>query len=520
MKIVTAAQMQSLDRRTITEAGIPGTTLMSAAGAEIAQYAERSYGPFKGKRVTILCGKGNNGGDGFVVGRLLRRQQADVTIFLVAGFKELSGDARVMYRRFIGSARSSSVIANPSDDRLRSRLQSTDLVVDAMLGTGLSSPVSGAYAAAIGTLNEISSDHGFPVVAVDLPTGIHADTGEALGTAVRATLTVTLGLPKVGLYVNQGIEHAGRIAVADIGIPPLYVEAIDSRLSLMTQADVRQVLPRRSPSAHKGTYGHAAIIAGSVGKTGAAAMVAKSALRVGTGLVTVATPASANRMLEAKLLEAMTVPMPETDAATLAFSGLDRLVALVHDRTAAAVGPGLTTHPDTVRLVQELVQRIDKPCVIDADALNALSARTDILSGSKVALILTPHPGEMARLERSTPHLVNANRIATAVRFAEAHRVTVVLKGARTVVARPDGFAAICPTGNPGMATAGTGDVLTGMIVGLLAQRLSPWDAACAATYLHGLAGDVTAGEMGEIGMTAGDVIERIPHAIRQTIAA
>jgi len=520
MKIVTAAQMQSLDRRTISEAGIPGTTLMSAAGAGIVGVAERTYGAFKGKRVTILCGKGNNGGDGFVVGRLLRRQQADVTVFLIPSAKELTGDARVMYRRFIGSARSSSVIASPAHERLCSRLQSSDLVVDALLGTGLSTPVSGAYAAAIDALNEMSADRGFPVVAVDLPSGIHADTGEVLGTAVRATLTVTLGLPKLGLYVNQGIDHAGRIAVTDIGIPPAYVEAIDSRVSLMTGSQVRRVLPRRAPSTHKGTYGHAAIIAGAVGKTGAAAMVAKAALRIGTGLVTVATPASANRILEAKLLEVMTAPMPETDAATLAFVGLERLVAFVHDRSAAAIGPGLTTHPDTTRLVQELVKRLDRPSVIDADGLNALSAQPDILSVCKVSPILTPHPGEMARLDRSTPQIVNANRVSTAVRYAQAHRVIVVLKGARTVVARADGVASICPTGNPGMATAGTGDVLTGMIVGLLAQRLSPWDAACAATYLHGLAGDMAAQEIGEVGMTAGDVIERIPHATRQTIAA
>jgi ADP-dependent NAD(P)H-hydrate dehydratase / NAD(P)H-hydrate epimerase len=520
MKIVTAAQMQNLDRRTIMEAGIPGTTLMGVAGARVVESAELTYGSFKNKRVTILCGKGNNGGDGFVIGRLLRKQHADIVIFLIAGIKDLSGDARGMYRRFVGSARSSSVIANPSNDRLRARLRSSDLVVDALLGTGLASPVSGAYAAAIDALNEMSSDHVFPVVAVDLPSGIHADTGEALGTAVRATLTVTLGLPKLGLYVNQGIDHAGRIAVADIGIPRAYVDAVESRLSLITASYVRHLIPGRPPSAHKGTYGHAAIIAGAVGKSGAAAMAAKAALRVGTGLVTVATPSSANRMLEAKLLEAMTAPMPETDAGTLAFAGLERLVALVHDRTAAAVGPGLTTHPDTARLVQELVQRIDRPCVIDADALNAVSARPDILTASKVPLILTPHPGEMARLERSTSAVVNANRVSTAVRVAEGHRVIVVLKGARTIVARPDGFAAICPTGNPGMATAGTGDVLTGMIVGLLAQRLSPWDAACAATYLHGAAGDLAAGEIGQIGMTAGDVIERIPHAIRATIAA
>ncbi|HKY72733.1 MAG TPA: NAD(P)H-hydrate dehydratase, partial [Nitrospira sp.] len=281
---------------------------------------------------------------------------------------------------------------------------------------------------------------------------------------------------------------------------------------------VKAALPPRPPSSHKGTYGHAAILAGSVGKTGAAALAAKAALRTGAGLVTVGVPASVNEVLEAKLLEAMTLPLPETKARTLGRAGFDRILAFLKARTAAAIGPGLSTHPETVELVQSLLRHLDRPSVLDADALNALAARAEILTECKIPPILTPHPGEMARLEvDATSQSVNADRLGTARRFARERGVFLVLKGARTVVARPDGLLMICPTGNPGMATAGTGDVLTGMVVGLLAQGVPSWEAACAATYLHGAAGDLAAGRLGTAGMIAGDVIEQIPYAL-QTI--
>jgi NAD(P)H-hydrate epimerase len=355
-------------------------------------------------------------------------------------------------------------------------------------------------------------------MAVDLPSGIHADTGAVMGSAVMATWTVTFGLPKHGLYLGAGVDHAGEVHIADIGIPPEYVASLATDVALITREEVRELLPPRPRTAHKGTFGHAGIIAGSVGKTGAAAMAGRAALRVGTGLVTVATPSSVNDTLEAKLLEVMTMPMPETKARTLARSGLDRLLLFANARNAIALGPGLTTHPETVDLIHALVPRLEKPAVLDADALNAVAGRVDLLTESKAPLILTPHPGEMARLqEQATPQMINADRVGSATRFARARRVIVVLKGARTVVAHPDGEVAICPTGNPGMATAGTGDVLTGMITGLLAQGLTPWDAARAGTYLHGLAGDLAASYFGTAGMTAGDLIEQIPHAITQT---
>jgi NAD(P)H-hydrate epimerase len=512
MKIVTRTQMQWLDRQTMTEAHIPGLTLMEHAGAGVVGQMEELFGSLTGRTVTVLCGKGNNGGDGFVVARLLKQKRARIQVVLLAKPADLTGDAKAMYRRLVKLTGTAVVQASPSKERIQGLLRASDVIVDALLGTGLSSPVTGPYLAAIEAIN----DAGVPVASVDLPSGIDADTGAILGAAVRASLTVTFGLPKLGLYLGSGMDHAGAVRVVDIGIPRAFVERIDSRIRLLTSEEVHRLLPRRTASSHKGTYGHAGIIAGSVGKTGAAALAAMAALRIGAGLVTVATPSSANSALEAKLLEAMTAPMPETEAKTLARSGLERLLAFANERSAVAIGPGLTTHPETADLVQALLPRLEKPSVLDADALNALAGHTALLSSCKTAPILTPHPGEMARLDEhaASSQAVNADRIGMATRFAQRHGVVLLLKGARTVVANPDGRAAICPTGNPGMATAGTGDVLTGIIAGLLAQRLTAWDAACAGVYLHGLAGDMAAADLGPAGMIAGDLLERIPHAI------
>jgi ADP-dependent NAD(P)H-hydrate dehydratase / NAD(P)H-hydrate epimerase len=512
MKVVTAAQMQALDRRTITEARIPGTVLMERAGEGVITFLEQRFGPPRGKTVAILCGKGNNGGDGLVVARLLRRRRANIRVLLLASVTDLSRDAAVMYRRLIRVAGQSAIAPFKSDDQVRTILASSDIVIDALLGTGLSSEVTGKYRAAIDLMNQ----SGRPIVAVDIPSGIHADSGALLGTAVRASLTVTFGLPKLGLYLGPGIDHAGTIRVADIGISRSHVDALDSHTVLLTEETVRRAFPLRRQSAHKGTFGHAGIIAGSVGKTGAAALAAQAALRMGAGLVTVATPSSVNDVLEAKLLEVMTMPFPETKERTFARSSLDRLLPFIQARTAVAIGPGLSTHPETVELVQSLVKHLDRPSVLDADALNALAGKASLLTECKTPPVLTPHPGEMARLEvGATAQAVNADRIGIARRFARERGVFLVLKGARTVIARPDGLVAICPTGNPGMATAGTGDVLTGMVVGLLAQGVPAWDAACAATYAHGAAGDIAAQQFGQVSMLAGDLISHIHHALQ-----
>lgn len=513
IKIVTAEQMQELDRRTMTEAHVPGITLMERAGSGVVSCLEQTLGPTRGKTVTVVCGKGNNGGDGFVVARLLHQCQAKVRVLAMAPVSELSRDAATMCRRFVRRAGKSALRLYASKSQAQSLFRESDILVDALLGTGLSAEVSGPYGEAIDSINE----SGRPVVAVDLPSGLHANTGAVLGRAVRATLTVTLGLPKLGLYQNQGTDLAGLVTIVGIGIPQAYIDAVQSQTTLITDSFVRSELPVRPISSHKGTFGHAGIIAGSAGKTGAAAMTAKAALRVGAGLVTVAAPSSVSDVLEAKLLEVMTAPMPETKSRTFSRIAFDRLAAFIAARTAIAIGPGLSTHPETVELVHALIKQLDRPAVLDADALNALAGRASMLTTCKLPPILTPHPGEMARLESdATPKLINENRIGTATQFARERGVFVVLKGARTVIARPDGAAAVCPTGNAGMATAGTGDVLTGMIVGLLAQGLPPWEAACVATYLHGHAGDLAAAVKGQAGMIAGDVIEQIPHALKQ----
>lgn len=509
--IVTADQMRALDHRTISEGHVPSLTLMERAGTGVVTHLEERYGPLAGKSIAIVCGKGNNGGDGFVVGRLLRRKKVRVQVLLLVSPTELSRDAKTMYQRFQRAAGQSAVTRATDAEEMRRRLAASDVVIDAIVGTGLSTPITGLYLDAILAINAAAR----PTAAVDLPSGLHADTGSVLGAAVQADLTVTLGLPKIGLYTGSGIDCSGTVRLVDIGIPTGFVSALGSRLMLLTDAAAQEALPMRRASSHKGTYGHVGVIAGSVGKTGAAAMTALAALRVGTGLVTVAVPSSVNDVLEAKLLEVMTQPMPETKSRTFARTGLERLLAFATARDAVVVGPGLTTHPETVDLVQEFVKRIDKPCVLDADALNALAGKASLLTECKRPPIITPHPGEMARLEpEATTQSVNQDRLGTATRFARERGVFVILKGARTVIARPDGTAAICPTGNPGMATAGTGDVLTGMVGGLLAQGLSPWDAACTATYFHGLAGDLAANLYGQAGMLARDLIRQIPHAL------
>ncbi len=511
MKILTAAQMQALDRRTIAEAGIPGLTLMERAGTHTASLVSDHLGADRSGAVTLLCGKGNNGGDGLVTARRLAKEGVKVRVVMLNDPAELRGDAKTMWQRWKKLPASRASVIAPDRQRLDALLTDSRLLVDALLGTGLAHEVTGAYRSAIEAMNAC----GRPIVAVDLPSGIHADTGAVMGAAVRASATMTFGHPKLGLVTGAGIDHSGRLHVGDIGIPQSFSDQVATALSLLTESDMARLVPDRRVSAHKGTFGHAAIIAGSVGKTGAAALAAKAALRVGAGLVSVATPAGVNATLEAKLLEAMTAPMPDTKAHTLARSGLDRLLTFVSSRTAAAIGPGLSTHPETVDLVQTLLPRLDKPTVVDADALNALAGKPHLLGESKAPLVLTPHPGEMARLvEEATPQSINADRVGSASRMATTRRVIVIVKGARTVIARPDGQIAICPTGNAGMATAGTGDVLTGMVAGLLAQRVEPWDAACLGVYLHGLAGDVAAADMGQAGMIAGDLLERIPRAL------
>jgi len=513
MHLVTTAQMQTLDKRTIEEAKVPGTRLMEQAGRGVVRAIEQRWGPWAGKTVLVYCGKGNNGGDGFVIARLLKKQQARVYVLLLTDAELLTHDAAIMYRRFIKQAGSSAVIARPSSTTIhRTAATHVDFHVDALLGTGISSPVKDRYRDAIEAMNLSSA----PTVAVDIPSGIHSDTGAVMGVAVRAAMTITFGCPKVGLYVGQAIDHAGDIVTVDIGIPPSYVDDLPVHATLLQKSLVASKLPSRPRSAHKGTFGHAGIIAGSPGKTGAAIMAARAALRIGTGLVTVASPRSLVPILGSTIMEAMSEPMPETRYSRLGRSSLTSLIHFANQRTSTALGPGMGTHRETGALIRAFLPKLERSSVVDADGLNALEGHVSTtLRSCRTPHILTPHPGEMARLlGYSSGTSVNEDRLGLARHFSTTYNVVLVLKGARTVIASPNGQAAICPTGNPGMATAGMGDALTGTIVGLLAQGLNPWDAAICGVYLHGLAGDLAAEKIGEAGLMAGDVIECLPSAL------
>jgi NAD(P)H-hydrate epimerase len=354
------------------------------------------------------------------------------------------------------------------------------------------------------------------VVAVDIPSGLGADCAEAAGPAVRATLTVTFAAPKRSLILFPAAAHAGRVRVVDIGIPRTLVVGGAMGVGLLETADVQGAFPARDPAAHKGSFGHVLVVAGSVGKTGAAALAALGAQRIGAGLVTLAAPASLNDILEVKLTEVMTVPVPETEARTVDLAALEPLLRLAEGKDAVAIGPGLGTHPATQALVRELVTRLRLPVVLDADGLNALAGATECLRDAAGPLVLTPHPGECARLLGVSVATLLAERIPVVQKTAVEWHLSLVLKMARTLVGDPAGGVAIVPTGNPGMATGGTGDILTGVIAGLIAQGVAPPLAARAGAYVHGLAGDLAAGRLGPEAMLAGDLLDALPEAIGQ----
>jgi len=517
MWLVTPEQMQRLDRQTIQDAKIPGTTLMERAGTGVVTHLFQHYGSLKGKKVVVFCGKGNNGGDGLVVARHLQGNGAHTRVILMAPYKELSKDAKTMYRRLKKKIQPSHIFVLPPLENMEVLTQDAHILIDALLGTGLSSPIRDPYATAITTMNASQAY----TVAVDIPSGLNGQTGATLGTAVQADLTVTFGCPKIGLYVGDAIDQVGHIEMVDIGIPDEYVQDLNPQNHLLSQELVRPLIPPRSQSAHKGTFGHAGIVAGSPGKTGAPALAGLGALRVGTGLVTVGTPKTVAPILECKFLEIMTMALPETPEQLLGLEARSALLSFCQNKSALAFGPGLGVSSATTELLSHLLPQFDIPCVLDADALNNLSSCLDVFSHMKQSPILTPHPGEMARLLQnpSSKKSINKDRIGVARTFATTYQVILVLKGANTVIANPHGQVAICPTGNPGMASAGMGDVLTGMITGFLAQGLTAWDAARAGVYVHGLAGDLAAKTIGEPGLIASDVIAAIPRALIQTIS-
>lgn len=504
--------MRAVDRRAITELGIPGAVLMENAGRAAAEVIATHLASLAGRRragpVVVVCGKGGNGGDGFVVARALKRRGVRCQVLLACAPSEIRGDAALK----LAALRRARVAPTLLDDAgaLTPTLGGAGLVVDALLGTGSRGAPTGAVARAIQAINAARA----PVVALDIPSGLDADTGRPPGAVVRADLTVTFAGLKRGLVVAPGSELAGDVRVVPIGVPD--DEVTRSVTTFVIEAsDVAAHFSPRARDAHKGTYGHLLVVAGSLGKTGAAALAGSAAMRSGVGLVTVATPRSQQPIVATLARETMTEPLSETPVGTVALAALGTLRDLAAARDAVALGPGLGLAEDTQELARQLARELDRPAVLDADALTALAGHLDVLRAARGPRCLTPHPGEMARMLGLTTDEVQSNRIEVTRTFAREHGIHCVLKGATSVIAVPDGRVFLNPTGNPGMASGGTGDVLTGIVGGLLARRLAPVAALTSAVYLHGLAGDLAAARLGEESLIAGDLIDALPEAFR-----
>jgi ADP-dependent NAD(P)H-hydrate dehydratase / NAD(P)H-hydrate epimerase len=516
MRVLTSQQMREADRRTINDVGIPGIVLMENAGRQILSAMEAHIEGLRGGSVAVLAGRGNNGGDGFVVARTLSQRNINATVFLFGRVGEVAGDARTNLN-VLGQLGISVVeIADAQAWELHSgEALGADVIVDAIFGTGLRDPLSGLLETVAADVNA----SGKPVVAVDLPSGLSADSPEPPGPFIEATMTVTLAAPKLPLVLPPAEAGAGDLVIADIGIPHDVIDNLEGpRLALLTREDMRGLLEPRAQDSHKGDYGRVLIVAGSIGKTGAAFLAAMAALRSGAGLVTIATPRSCVPILAAMAPEFMTLPLDETPAGTVDFAAVDEVLGFPAD--VIAVGPGLGSGPGTSAFVHALVERSATTLVLDADALNAFADDPDRLAGKEgVDIIVTPHPGEMARLIGMSTDEVQRSRLELARDFAASHGVTVILKGHRTIIATPEGSAYINLTGNPGMATAGTGDVLTGMVAAWAAQLLDAEAAAQLAVYLHGLAGDLAEADDSDVSLVASDVIARLGDAMAELTA-
>ncbi len=508
MIVVTSTEMRRLDELTI-QGGTPGHVLMERAGSGATAMLLAQFPHVRRRRVVICAGKGNNGGDGFVMARLLRRKGVRAEVLLLGKQADVGGDAARALKALRGtSVPVRELVTNSDITKLPDLVGDAVLIVDAVFGTGLNAPVEGRYADVLQVLNA----SGVPIFAVDIPSGLDADRGWPLGVAVQAEATATFGFAKVGQLIYPGVDYVGTLGVVDIGIAAGAIAVVQPRTQLLEPSEAARLVPVRAADAHKGSCGHVLVVAGSRGRTGAALLAAHASCRTGAGLTTLAGPASLNAILSSGVPEAMTATLPDVDG--LVCFDEARLRAVLEGKTTVIVGPGIGTHDDAQKLVTFLLREIDLPMVVDADALTCVARDTGVFTQARAQAVLTPHPGEMARLMQTDTAAVQADRIATARTFATAHRCVAVLKGARSVIAADDNSVWINPTGNPGMASGGMGDALSGMIGALLAQGLSPAEGACLGVYLHGEIADHVAATRGQIGLLASDVMEGVPAGI------
>lgn len=513
MRILNAAQMREADRFTIEDIGIPSLVLMENAGRQVVAAIEASYEAQLDGRVAVLCGRGNNGGDGFVVARTLLQRGIDTAVFVIGAVADVRGDARTNLE-ILG--RLGVTVVEINDEQTWelhfSEIGQCTLIVDAIFGTGLTSGLGGMLETVVADVNASS----IPIVSIDLPSGLSADTPHIIGDCIDASMTVTLAAPKLPLVLPPGEGHAGDVVIADIGIPHEVLDGLDGRrIELLTPEQLREMVTPRPADSHKGDFGRVTIVAGSRGKTGAAHLAAMGALRSGAGLVTIATPSSCVPIVASMAPEYMAEPLSESKEGMVSKAGLERLLDLRHD--VIACGPGIGRSAGVGEFVRALLERAGTPLVLDADALTVLADDPGSLVGREDRdVIITPHPGEMARLIGASIDDVQANRIDVAAEFASSRRVYVVLKGHRTIIATPEGGVFINPTGNAGLATGGTGDVLTGMIAAWLAQLLDAEAACRLAVFLHGAAGDLAEADEGQVAMTATDVLGYLGDALNR----
>ncbi|MCZ7554880.1 MAG: NAD(P)H-hydrate dehydratase [Bacteroidia bacterium] len=515
LPVFTSDEIRACDQTGIEEFGIPGVVLMENAARGSADVAEAEFGPLSGKRVLIVCGKGNNGGDGFAIARHLHNRGVHVDVLTLAPDESILGDARTnldILRRMESSSDTLHVSLFRGSAQLADLLrQGPALLVDAMLGTGLASPLTGELAEVV----EVINSSPVPVLSIDVPTGISADTGDVLGCAVRAGCTATMGAYKRGVLLRKGRAHAGKVRVVDIGLPDAAVLRSAASAFLLESRDVIAMLPRRAFDVHKYQMGNVFVLAGSVGLTGAAVLASEAALRSGAGIVHLGVPASLNSIFEIKLTEVMTVPLNETDEGTLSLKDFDKILERINSASITVIGPGISRQYETQNLVRRIVEHASAPLLLDADALYALGGHLNLLQKTNAEVILTPHVGEFSRLVSQSKEEIETKRISLSQTFAVEFGVTLVLKGAPTVIASRDGNVFINPTGNPGMATAGAGDVLSGIIAGFRAQGCSSEHAASAGVYLHGQAGDHARDRVGEYGLIATDLLSSFASILK-----
>ncbi len=509
MKVVTSQQMREIDRKAIEENNLSGLTLMENAGSRIFQNLKNIYPDLRLKKTVIFAGSGNNGGDGFVVARHLYNYGVKVKVFLLTPFNKIKGEAGENLNTINKMGVELIEAETTKLEEIQRAIQNSDLIIDAILGTGLQGKVTGLKAKIIDLINIANKE----VVAIDVPSGLNADTGRIEGPCIKAAHTITLALPKIGLLIFPGASYAGKITIEDIGIPSYLLKNNKIKTNMVTKEIVKPLLPFRATCSHKGSFGKALILAGSVGMTGAAYLASEAAMRSGAGIVVLGIPRSLNPIMEVKLTEVMTLPLAETEKQSLGEEAEETILKLMKNYSVLGIGPGISRQAETQRLVRKVIEKSNIPLVVDADAIYALSEDPTILKKTKTPLVITPHPGELAKLINKDVGYILNNQLDITREIAQKYGIVVVLKGARTIIANKEGETYINVGDNSGMATGGSGDVLTGIICSLIAQGADNFSAAITGVYIHTLAGDLARGIKGERGMIAGDILSQVPQA-------